>query len=215
MSKLCEIIKVDLGRVDPKKVGRAAAVVKAGGVIIYPTDTIYGLGGSPFVPSVVQRIGQIKARATAKAMLLLIADLSWVDQVATEVPAQFHAIAKTFWPGPLTIILKAKETIPSIVTGHIGNIGIRLPDSRFARALVAECGVPLISTSANLSGEENILHVRRIIEQFKPHVDLIVDAGDLASGTASTVISLLGNRLVLIREGQVRFQDIQALGNRG
>lgn len=207
------IIKLDLDKVDRKKVIEVAQVIKSGGVIVCPTDTIYGLSGSPLIPESVERIYKIKGRAEHKPLLLLIADVSWVARVAEEVPPTFYPISEKFWPGPLTIVLKARESVPSILTAGTGNIGVRVPNHPFVLELLKECDSPIISTSANLSEGENIVQSSKIIELFQSRVDLIVDAGDLESAVESTVVSLVGNELKLLREGRIKFNEISATFN--
>src|SRR5262249_53584037 len=151
---------------------RAAQAVKSGGVIVYPTDTIYGLGGSSYSVAVIERIYRIKSRSERKPLLVLIPEASWVERGAQENPQPFFHLAERFWPGPLTVVLKAKGDLPSALTANSGTIGVRVPQQPFTRELVRLCEVPLVSTSANVSGGETVLRVQRIIELFQPEVDL-------------------------------------------
>lgn len=207
------VLRVETARPDQAALDLIAGEVKRGGVIVYPTDTIYGLGCSALERAALERVFQIKGRARGKPLILLIAELGWVHELSSNLPPLFRKLAERFWPGPLTMVLEASPMVLPEITGGTGTVALRLPGSEFARRLVAACGVPLVSTSANISGEENIAEVRRLIELFGERVDLIVDAGDLESPVESTVVSLARGRLELLREGKIKLSEIIAVAD--
>lgn len=207
------VLRVETARPDQAALDLIAGEVKRGGVIVYPTDTIYGLGCSALERAAVERVFQIKGRARGKPLILLIAELEWAHELSSNLPPLFRKLAERFWPGPLTMVLEASPMVLPEITAGTGTVALRLPGSEFARRLVAACGVPLVSTSANISGEENIAEVRRLIELFDERVDLIVDAGDLESPVESTVVSLARGRLELLREGKIKLSEIIAVAD--
>lgn len=202
------VLRVETAGTDQAALDLIAGEVKRGGVIIYPTDTIYGLGCSALERAAVERVFQIKGRARGKPLILLIAEPGWARELSSNLPPLFQKLAERFWPGPLTMVLEASPMVLPEITAGTGTVALRLPGSEFARRLVAACGVPLVSTSANISGEENIAEARRLIELFGESVDLIVDAGDLESPVESTVVSLARGKLELLREGRIKFSEI-------
>lgn len=209
MKKPSEILRMRLEDEATWPVAAAAGMVKSGGVLIYPTDTIYGMGCSSYNAEAIERIYRIKSRSDRKPMLVLLPDVDWMPRVVREAPDTLFSLAQRFWPGPLTIVLRAREDLPAVLTADTGTIGVRVPQQPFTRALVRSSEAPLVSTSANPSGGHTVLHIRKLIELFQFDVDMIVDAGDLVSGVESTVISLVDGRMRPLREGRVPIAEIE------
>ncbi len=194
-----------------QSVTRAAQVILNGGVIVYPTETIYGLGANALDIGAVERVFEIKARPKSNPILILIPGLSALDELVTEVPDTAASLMEKFWPGPLTIVFKSSPIVSTMLTAGTGKIGIRLSSDEFCRQLLEICQIPITSTSANLSGEPNPDKVGIINRKVINSVDLVVDAGVLASQTPSTVVDVTGGELKLLREGAIPFLNI-ALG---
>ena len=169
-------------------VERAAEVVRKGGVILYPSDTIYGLGCDPFCKSAVQRIFEIKQRPKDKGLLVLVPNTGWLDQLACEVGSEFREFCECFWPGPLTIVLKAKSELSQELTGREGKIGIRWPDDPCLQEWMEKIPGPVVSTSANISGGEVMTSVEELQQLFETKVDLFLQSKQPVEGTASTVV---------------------------
>jgi L-threonylcarbamoyladenylate synthase len=199
---------------------RGAQVIAGGGLIAFRTDTFYGLGVDPFNPAAVARIKSLKAGDDNKPILLLIADPSDLDRVIVSKSAMFAAVARTFWPGPLTIVGAATIELPDEVTAGTGTVGVRLPDDKSVRALVRVCGGLLTATSANVSGSPPSRSAQDVARYFPAGVDLIIDGGEVTATEPSTVLDLSQAEPRLIREGAVgiaRLRDcaiaeFQALG---
>ena len=189
-------------------VTRAAQVVLDGGVIVYPTETIYGLGANALEPKVVERVFAIKERKKSNPILVLIPDRAALDELALEVPEVAEKLAKRFWPGPLTIVFKAAPIVSPILTANSGKIGVRLSSDEFCRELLGICRIPITSTSANLSGEPNPNSIGMINRRVLNSVDLIVDGGELTSQTPSTVVDVTKDEIELVREGAIPYQKI-------
>src|SRR5215472_440966 len=193
---------------DQSGCAKAAAIVNAGGVIAFRTDTFYGLGVDPLKGAAVQRIRALKGRETAKPILILIASLADLDRFIINRSELFDRVAERFWPGPLTIVGAAAGELPEELTAGSGRIGARLPDVARVRELVRDCGGALTATSANLSGAAEARTAAEVAGYFPSGIDLILDGGPVEATKASTVVDLSGDELRVIREGAICTQDI-------
>ncbi len=186
----------------------AAQVVLNGGVIAFRTDTFYGLGADPFNAKAVSRIRKLKGREEAKPILLLISDVDQLSRFLVETSTRFETIAKQHWPGPLTLIGKARPKLPAELTAGTLTIGLRLPAVEEVRALVRDCGGALTATSANLAGGPPARTAREVAAYFPTGVDLIVDGGEVTATLPSTVVDLTGSAPRLVREGAITLQEL-------
>lgn len=180
-------------------IGRAVEALKNGGIIVYPTDTVYGLGCDITQRSAVDRVIRIKGRDPKKPMSFVCADLTHISQYAN-VSDFAYKILKRYLPGPYTFVLPASRETPKILQSNRRTVGIRIPDHPVPRALVAELGEPLLSTSANRSSEETVSDPDDLEVRFAHDVDLILECGPLPV-LPSSVISLVGDRVEVLREG--------------
>ena len=192
-------------------VTEAAETILEDGVIIYPTETIYGLGANALEAKTVERVYDIKKRKKSNPILVLIPDNSVLDELTLEVPEAAKTLMSKFWPGPLTIVFNAAPIVSKILTAGSGTIGIRLSSDEFCTELLGICKIPITSTSANLSGEANPNSIAMINRKVLESVDLIVDAGTLTSQTPSTVVDVTKGKVELVREGTIEFKEILAL----
>jgi L-threonylcarbamoyladenylate synthase len=188
---------------------RAAELLRRGGLVAFPTDTVYGLGTCAFDPTAVLRIYSAKNRPPEKAIPVLIASLDELGLVAAAPGKTALSIASRFWPGPVTIVVPKHPRVPEAVSGQ--TVGVRIPDHAVARALLALSG-PLAVTSANLSGLESPVTAAQVREQLDGRVDMILDGGITPGGLASTVVDCTGSSLglVILREGPITRQDLKA-----
>ncbi len=191
-----------------RSVTEAAQTILAGGVIIYPTETIYGIGANALEPKIVERVYDIKERKKSNPILILIPDRSALDELTLEVPEVAEKLMSKFWPGPLTIVFNAAPIVSKILTAGTGKIGVRLSSDEFCTELLSICKIPITSTSANLSGESNPDSIGMINQKVRDAVDLIVDAGTLTSQTPSTVVDVTNGKVELFREGAIEFRKI-------
>ncbi len=190
------------------QIQQIAGLVRSGGVIVYPTDTIYGLGCDPFRRESIERIFSIKHRPAASPALLLVDDQAMLHDLVREIPPAAQKLIERHWPGPLTLVLNARRSIHPFVTPADGSIAVRLPASDCCRRLIGACGVPLVSTSANITGESPPIRVRELQDQFSSTVDVIVDAGDLTVSLPSTVVDVREGKIVVLREGAIRKEQL-------
>jgi L-threonylcarbamoyladenylate synthase len=203
MAVKTRIIKIDPNLVELGKIKIVAKVLQEEGIIAYPTDTFYGLGASCFSEKAIKRIYHLKKREPAKPISIIISDINTVREIAKDIPSLFWKIAAEFWPGPLTLILKASSKLPKGLLGPGDSIGIRQPALSWIKGLLEKTGFPLTATSANISGEKEIADLEVIRNSFYGLVDLIVDGGETKGTSPSTVVDLTSARPVILREGAV------------
>lgn len=180
-------------------------MIKKGGVIVYPTDTVYGIGGNPFLEDVVIRIKNIKQREE-KAMPILISSLEKAKEIAYFNDLSLK-IANTFWPGPLTIVLKTKVKFSPHLTGGRDSIGLRIPNHELALKIIEASGGALIGTSANISGRPPAISIEDLDEKIRSSVDLIIDGGKCYLGKPSTVIEVIDAKIKIIRIGAIGIDE--------
>lgn len=198
-----KIIKIDPHRMDASHMDMIVRVLRKGGVIAYPTDTFYGLGVNCFSQKAVQRIYRLKKRQPSKPLSVLVSDRDMVRSLAKEIPSLFWKLTEQFWPGPLTVVLKASSALPREMLGPGDSVGIRLPGVSWLQDLIVETDFPITATSANISGEKEIEDPLRVWDVFSGKVDLIVDGGKTEGIQPSTVVDLSSSRLEILREGAV------------
>ena len=182
--------------------------IRAGGVIAYPTDTVYGLGADPKNTGAVRKLFSIKGRQADQPILLLIKDASEVRDWASEVNPEAERLMKKFWPGPLTLVFKAKPNVMAELTGGTGTIGLRVPGNALTRQLLAALGTALTGTSANVSGRPNPCTAQEASEVIGGMVDLVLDGGKAEGGNPSTVVDVSTERPKVIREGAIPSREI-------
>ena len=204
-----------IGVIDPLQpqadlIDTAVRFLERGGVIAFPTGSLYGLGADALNAGAIDRVFTIKMRASDKALLILVPDRKGVFDLAAEVPPAAERLMDQFWPGRVTIVFKALPGLPVNLTAGTGRIGIRLPGHPVARALVSAFGRPITGTSANLSGQRGCHHIDELNAMLIEQLDLVLDAGPLKEGIGSTVVDITGTEPVVIREGVVSKQAILA-----
>lgn len=203
-------IKTELLSLDhPEAFNRAAAVIHAGGVIAFPTDTVYGIGVSAFNKDAIEKIYQVKERSQLKAIPILAGDVSDLDQITPPFSVPVRQIIDNFWPGALTLILQLSPDLPSNLS-PTPTIGLRVPDHHLLRELLRKTG-PLAATSANLSGEPSALTAAEVRRQLEGRIDLVLDGGPAPGGQASTVLDCSQENPVILREGPVSWEKIAAI----
>jgi L-threonylcarbamoyladenylate synthase len=197
------IVKIEPEKVPEDVIETVAGVLLGDGVMAYPTETFYGLGAVCFSGKAVRRIYRLKARDAGKPLSLIVSGLAMVETLAVGPPPVFHRLAGEFWPGPLTIVLKASPSFPVRLAGPGHTIGVRIPSVPWLRRLVHEVGLPITATSANISGEGEISDPAEILRTFNDKVDIIVDGGETPGGRASTIIDITGPTPRILREGAI------------
>ena len=198
-------------QVDNAILQRAVEVLKRGGLVAYPTDTLYGLGADAFDENAVRRVYTAKGRGQLKALPLLIDSVDALSIVATDVSHIALDLAARFWPGALTLVLKRSSRVPDAVTGGGDTIALRVPNHPVPRELARRLGAPITGTSANRSGGQDPVTVEEVRDQLGDAVDLVIDGGDCPGGLTSTVIDVSTERPVLIRQGAILLDEIEVI----
>lgn len=193
----------------PQGVGEAVRVLRAGGLVVFPTDTVYGLGADPFNAEAVARVYQVKGRAAAKPLQLLLADPAQLPRVAAALPERAQRAARGFFPGGMTLVLKRAPGLPPGVVAGGETVGVRVPDHPLCLELLRAFGGPLAATSANRSGQPSPTTAQEAAAQVGAAVDLVLDGGPCPLGRESTVLDLSGPRPRLLREGAVSRQEVE------
>ena len=186
----------------------AVEILNSGGIVAYPTDTVYGLGANPANEQAIDKIYRVKRRSRELPLPLLLADVSDLTKVASIVPDIAWQLAERFLPGGLTLVLRKSHRVPGTVTAGGDTIAVRIPDHPIPTALIRKLGVPLVGTSANISGKPSPVTADGVYEQLGEAVDLIIDGGRCPGGIESTVIDMSGEVPVVIREGTVSREEI-------
>ena len=200
---------VEIDPAHPEKAfSRCRDVIRAGGLIVYPTDTLYGLGADPRNPEAVRKLFAIKGRQADQPILLLIRDPDEVPDWAAVITPRAEGLMKKFWPGPLTLVFKAKPGVMVELTGGSETIGLRVPGNELTRLLLASLGTALTGTSANISGGQNPRTAREAAEAIGGMVDLVLDGGRTEGGNPSTVVDVSGDEPRMIREGAIPSREI-------
>jgi len=190
----------------PEAIALACEVIRSGGLIAFPTDTLYGLGCDPHLPTALQQIYAAKGRSASKAIPVLISRTDQLESLVSGLPEQSTRLMERWWPGALTLVLPKNPDLPPDLTPYPG-LAVRMPDHPVALSLLDQTG-PLAVTSANLSDHENPQDAQGVLAQLDGVVDLIMDGGSLLGGQASTIIDCMASEPKLLREGPIPFSAI-------
>jgi len=189
----------------------AAALIRAGQLVAFPTETVYGLGANALDAAAVERIFAAKRRPTTSPLIVHASDGEMARALVSEWPAAAEALAARFWPGPLTLVLEKRDMIPARVTAGLGTVGVRVPAHPMALALIAEAGVPIAAPSANLFTQLSPTTAAHVRQSLGSAVALVLDGGPCRIGLESTVLSLAGGERILLRPGMISQAQIEAV----
>ena len=192
-----------------QQVEQGISVLKQGGIVAYPTDTVYGLGASMSIPQAVERVYQVKERPHNMALPLLLADTSQITEVARSVPPIAWLFISKFLPGALTLVLPKSQSVPDIVTAGGETVAIRIPAHPIPIALIQGLGAPIVGTSANLSGKPSPLTAAEVHSQLGDKIDLVTDGGRCPGGSESTVVDVAGETPVVLRQGAISIEALK------
>ena len=190
----------------------ASRMVKEGGLVVYPTDTVYGLGCDPFNIEAVKRVFRLKGERR-KPLPILASSINYVEKIAL-LSREAEKIAKGFWPGPLTLVVLKKPVLPEVVTCNLNSVGVRVPNHNVALRLISLSNGLLVGTSANKTGEKSPRTAQEAAEQLGKQVDLILDGGPATLGLPSTVADLTSKKPRILREGPISFKEISEILSR-
>lgn len=199
--------------VDELELMRAAELIRSGGLVAFPTETVYGLGANALDPEAVKRIFEAKGRPWASPLIVHVADENMARSVSAEWPATAQRLAKAFWPGPLTLVLKKAAIVPDLVTAGLDSVGVRMPSHRLALELIRQAGVPVAAPSANPFSGISPTTAEHVREGLGSRVDMILDGGPTDVGIESTVVALHRAPPAILRPGIITAEELaQAAG---
>ena len=194
---------------DYSKLKVAGKIIQQGGLVLFPTETVYGLGANGLDEDAVKKIYIAKGRKQDNPLILHVSNFDMVSKIAKDISDIEYTLMKTFWPGPFTIILNRTKIVPDIVTAGLDTVGVRMPSGEIARALISYAEVPIAAPSANISGRPSGTNISDIFEELSDKVDYIVDGGECEVGLESTVVRVVDGVPTILRPGKISPEDIQ------
>ncbi len=206
------IVRVDPENPDLRSLEEAAEVIRSGGLVAFPTETVYGLGANAFDPRACSRIFEAKGRPKDNPLIVHIGSREDLDEVVRRVPDRVLPFIERLWPGPLTVILEKSERIPGEVTAGLETVAVRFPSHPIARALVRLSGVPIAAPSANLSGRPSPTSAEHVIEDLMGRVEMIIDGGETFLGLESTIIDFTEDPPLVLRPGPLTVEQLREIG---
>lgn len=203
-----KIVKMDSDNIDYNIIKEAAEIINKGGVVVFPTETVYGIGADALNEEAVDKIFSAKGRPQDNPLIVHIADYSELYNLVSDIPESARLLAEKFWPGPLTMILNKKDVLSDKITAGLNTAAIRLPENKIALALIKESRKPIAAPSANTSGKPSPTEAEHVIEDLMGKVDMIIDGGSTVIGLESTVVDMTGDVPMILRPGNVTSEDI-------
>ena len=203
-----DLIEIDADQPSADAISRAASIIRKGGVVAMPSDALYTLVADPLNLAAVGRVFKAKGREAQRSLPLLVSDLMMAEELGKDLTKRFYLLARHYWPGPLTLIVPAAAKVPLKVTGNTGRLGLRQSKAAIATALIEQLGQPIISTSANISGQPTSRSGIETFAAMDGNVDLVLDAG-LCTGEGSTTVDVCDPYWRVIKEGSISEKDLQ------
>ena len=190
------------------KLKEPANIIKNGGIVIFPTETVYGIGTNGLDENAVKKLYEVKKRPLNNPISLLVNNIDMINSIAKDITELEYRLIKEFFPGPLTIILKKKDIVPNILTANSNTVGIRMPANKIALKLIEYAGVPIATPSANIAGKPSETNIKNIMEDFKEQVDCYIDGGNSKLGISSTIVQVIDEVPHILREGVISAKQI-------
>ena len=203
------ISKIDEKHIDKNEIKKQAEILKKGNTVIFPTETVYGLGANALDEVAVSKIYEAKGRPSDNPLIVHIYDKGQVNDLAKEINENAKIIMNEFWPGPITIILKKKDIVPMRTSGGLDTVAIRMPSNPIAKALLEEVKLPIAAPSANISGRPSPTRGKHVYEEMNNRVDGIILGGDCTFGLESTVLDLTNDIPTILRPGSITKEDLE------
>lgn len=198
-----KIIKIEQNNIEKDLIEEASEIIKDGGVVVFPTETVYGLGANGLDAKATEKIFRAKGRPQDNPLILHVCSLEQVKELVEEIPDIAKVCMEKFWPGPLTILFRKSSRVPDIITAGLDTVAIRMPNNSIALELIRLAGSPIAAPSANISGRPSPTSAKHVIEDMMGKVDLIIDGGSTGIGLESTVLDLSGDKPMILRPGGI------------
>ncbi|WP_058486027.1 L-threonylcarbamoyladenylate synthase [Defluviitalea phaphyphila] len=200
---------LDKDNIDEAIIKEASKIIKKGGLVAFPTETVYGLGANALDEIAVKKIFNAKGRPSDNPLIVHISDKEEISSLVEYIPKNAKALMNAFWPGPLTLIFPKSKKVPYVITAGLSSVAIRFPENKIARALIKESGVPIAAPSANISGKPSPTKASHVIEDLKGKIDMILDGGHVKVGLESTVVDVTGDIPMILRPGGITKEMIE------
>jgi len=201
-------LKTDLNY---ERLKEPAKIIRDGGIVIFPTETVYGIGTNGLDEKAIKKIYEVKQRSFNKPISLLVNNIEMVNKIAKNISKLEYKIMESFFPGPLTIILEKRDIIPNILTANTNTVGIRMPSGKIAKKLIEYAGVPIATPSANISGRPSGTNIKDIQKDFEGKVDYFIDNGESKLGVPSTIVKVINDEVHILREGSISKKQINRI----
>lgn len=198
-------------KIEEKTIQEASNVIKAGGLVLFPTETVYGIGADGLNEDAVKKIFKAKGRASDNPLILHIDNMDMLDIIAKDITPLEYKLMDAFWPGPFTIVLNKKECVPSVVTGGLNTVAVRMPKNIIANKLIHASKTPIAAPSANISGKPSGTCIEDIYDELKSNMDYIIDGGKCEVGIESTVVKVEKDKVIILRPGKITKEDIEGV----
>ncbi|WP_099190063.1 L-threonylcarbamoyladenylate synthase [Tepidibacter mesophilus] len=205
------VCKIDKDNIDIDKIQEFGKILRDGGTVIFPTETVYGLGANALDEKAAKKIYEAKGRPSDNPLIVHISDKEEIHKIATGIDDRVYKVMDNFWPGPITIVLKKKAVVPSITSGNLDTVAVRMPSHPIALSLIKESGVFVAGPSANISGRPSPTDEQNVYEEMDSRVDGIILGGDSNVGLESTVLDLTGDIPTILRPGGVTLEDLSEI----
>lgn len=196
-------VKLDKNNIDKTLISKAGEILRAGGLVAFPTETVYGLGGDALNPESSRKIYAAKGRPSDNPLIVHISNMSALDKIVSEIPKEAVNLAECFWPGPLTMIFKKSDVVPYETTGGLDTVAVRMPSDKIARAMIDAAGGYVAAPSANLSGRPSPTVAKYVCEDMDGRIEMIIDGGDCEVGLESTIVDFSEGKPMILRPGYV------------
>ncbi|WP_425446186.1 L-threonylcarbamoyladenylate synthase [Dethiothermospora halolimnae] len=203
-----KILKIDNENPDKDKIKEAARILKSGGTVAFPTETVYGLGANALNEDSIDKIFNAKGRPQDNPLIVHIADIDQINKLVKNISKRAKTIMEKFWPGPLTVIFDKSDIVPYKVTGGLETIAIRMPNHKIALSLIKEANLPIAAPSANISGKPSPTESSHVIQDLSGKIDMVIDGGNTGVGLESTVLDLSGDIPTILRPGGITIEDL-------
>ncbi len=209
MNNLQTIIEDLKHSYDKNKIQQAAKIIKSGDVVAFPTETVYGLGADALNPHAVKKIFAVKGRPSDNPLILHVSNIKQIYPLVSYFPEEYKQLMTALWPGPLTLLFKKSEKVPTITTGGLNTVAIRIPNNPIALKLIEEAQTPIAAPSANLSGKPSATNAKRVYEDFQGKIPLILDGGKTKIGVESTVLNIVIDPPTILRPGGITYETLK------
>ena len=202
-------MKTQILKENKEDIEKAGQIIKDGGLVAFPTETVYGLGADGLNPEAVKKVYKAKGRPSDNPMILHISEIEQVYGIAKEVTPEHLKLMEAFWPGPMTVVMECKDIVPKETTGGLSTVGIRLPKTEAARQLISSAGTPIAAPSANLSGKPSPTKASHVLDDLDGRIDAIIEGGKCQVGIESTVLTIKEGKVIILRPGLITPEDIE------